>query len=84
MFRIVDSVYLTYTSLGGSATAWYLLADPNDIAAIEVAFLFGRETPVVETSDMEFNRLGMAMRAYFDFGCNKQEYRAGVKLKGAG
>ena len=83
MFRIVDSVYLTYTSLGGSATAWYLLADPNDIAAIEVAFLFGRETPVVETSDMEFNRLGMAMRAYFDFGCNKQEYRAGVKLKGA-
>jgi hypothetical protein len=65
------------------ATAWYLLADPNNVAAIEVAFLDGVETPIVETSEFDFDRLGIAMRAYMDWGCNKQEYRAGVKLKGA-
>jgi phage major head subunit gpT-like protein len=84
MFRVVSSVYLGQTAIGGSATAWYLLADPNNVAAIEVAFLFGRDTPTVETSEFDFNRLGMQWRAYMDFGVAKQEYRAGVKLKGAG
>lgn len=83
MFRVVSSTYLANTTIGGSATAWYLLADPMNLAAIEVAFLFGRDTPVVETSEFEFNRLGQSWRAYFDFGVAKQEYRAGVKLKGA-
>jgi hypothetical protein len=81
---VVSSVYLGQTAIGGSATAWYLLADPNNVAAIEVAFLFGRDTPTVETSEFDFNRLGMQWRAYMDFGVAKQEYRAGVKLKGAG
>lgn len=83
MFRVVSSIYLAKTAIGGSATAWYLLADPANIAGIEVAFLFGREAPVVETSEFDFSRLGLSMRAYMDFGCNKQEYRCGVKLKGA-
>lgn len=83
MFEVVDSVYLTYTALGGSATAWYLLADPNNVPVIEVAFLFGRDAPTVETGEFDFDRLGMAMRAYMDFGTKKQEYRGGVKLKGA-
>lgn len=82
-YRLVDSVYLTQTALGGSSTAWYLLADPQNVAAIEVAFLYGRETPTVETGEFDFDRLGLAMRAYMDFGCKKQEYRAAVKLKGA-
>jgi hypothetical protein len=83
MFEVVSSTYLADTTIGGSATAWYLLADPMDLAAIEVAFLFGRETPTVETSEFDFNMLGMQMRAWMDFGISKQEYRAGVKLKGA-
>lgn len=83
MFRVVSSVYLGYTSLGGSATAWYLLADPNNVPVIQVAFLNGVETPTVETGEFDFDRLGLALRAYMDFGCAKQEYRGGVKLKGA-
>jgi len=84
MFDVVPSVYLQSSAITGySATAWYLLADPNNVAAIEVAFLDGIESPTVETSEFDFDRLGIAMRAYMDWGCNKQEYRAGVKLKGA-
>ena len=82
MFQVVDSVYLTQTAIGGSTTAWYLLSDPNNLAVIEVAFLFGRDTPIVETSEFDFHRLGQSWRAYFDFGIAKQEYRAGVKMKG--
>ena len=84
MFDIVTSVYLQSSAITGySATAWYLAADPMNIATIEVAFLDGIETPVVETSEFEFDRLGLSMRAYLDFGCSKQEYRGAVKLKGA-
>jgi hypothetical protein len=30
----------------------------------------------VETGEFDFDRLGLAMRAYMDWGCKKQEYRA--------
>jgi hypothetical protein len=54
-----------------------------DLAAIEVAFLKGVEVPTVETADADFNTLGIQMRGYHDFGVTKQDYRAGVKSKGA-
>ena len=70
---------------GYSAKAWYLLADPNDLAVIEVAFLDGVDTPTVQTAgpDWNFNRLGISMRVIFDFGVNQQNFRAGVKSNGA-
>lgn len=77
-FQVASSTYL-HASL---ATLWYLLADPNDIPVIEVVFLDGRDTPVIETTEFDFDRLGMAMRAYFAFGCRKQEYRGGQKANG--
>ena len=67
-FRIEVSRYLSnalYT--GNSAKAWYLLADPNDLPVIEMAFLNGQEAPTVETSDADFNMLGIRMRGYHDF-----------------
>jgi phage major head subunit gpT-like protein len=78
------SAYLSNSSYTGySTTAWYLLADPNDVATIEVAFLNGNESPTVETAEADFNTLGVQMRGYFDFGVSKQDYRGGVKSKGA-
>lgn len=76
-YRVVSSAYLT------DATAWYLLVDPNNIPCISIAFLDGVEVPVVETSMFDFDRLGMAMRGTLRVGVRKQEYRGGVKLKGA-
>ena len=84
MFELVASLYLASSAISGSSsTAWYLGADPMDIAAMWVAFLNGQETPIVETGEFDFNRLGLAMRAYMAFGVRKKEYRAMVKLKGA-
>lgn len=71
------SSYLT------STLEWYLMANPADVSFIEVAFLNGQEAPTVESADADFNVLGVQMRGYFDFGVNKQEYRAAVKSKGA-
>jgi hypothetical protein len=82
-FRIEVSRYLSnalYT--GNSAKAWYLLADPSDLPVIEMAFLNGQEAPTVETSDADFNMLGIRMRGYHDFGVNLQDPRGGVKSKG--
>jgi hypothetical protein len=85
-FEPVVSEWLSASSLTGySSTAWYLLADPNDVPAIEVSYLNGNENPVVEFFglDSEANTLGVTWRAYFDFGVDLAEYRAGVKSKGA-
>lgn len=79
-YEVVSSDYIA-----GSAAilkTWYLLADPNDLPAIEACFLNGVDMPIVESADMDFDRLGIALRGYHDFGVRKQEYRAGVKSKG--
>jgi hypothetical protein len=82
-FEVVVSNYLANSNYTGySAVAWYMLADPNDIPVIETAFLDGVEMPTVETVELDADRLGVAMRAYWDFGVNKQEYRGALKLKG--
>ena len=83
-YQVGATPYLNNSRYTGySATAWYLAASPADLALIEVAFLNGVEQPTVETADADFNTLGIQMRGYFDFGVAKQEYRAGVKSKGA-
>lgn len=84
-FEPIRSSYLHNSKMGGgySDKAWYLLADPRDLAAIEVAFLNGVETPTIESSDVDFDTLGIQMRGYHDFGVKKQEYRAICKSKGA-
>lgn len=79
-FQVVTSPYLSNSTLTGySATSWYLLANPAELATIEVAFLNGIETPTVEQADASFNTLGIEMRGYFDFGVAKQDAKAGVK-----
>jgi hypothetical protein len=82
-FKVVTSSYLSNANYtGNSATAWYLLADPQDLPVIEMCFLNGRQTPIVETADADFNTLGIQMRGYHDFGCALQEFRGGVKSIG--
>jgi hypothetical protein len=83
-YEVVSSPYMsnsTYT--GNSSAAWYILADPNDLPVIEVAFLNGVQMPTVETTQAEFEILGIAMRGYFDFGVSLQEYRGGVRSAGS-
>jgi len=82
-FRVEVSRYLGNTVYAGSSTkAWYLLADPGDLPVIEVAFLNGQESPTIETAEADFNKLGVQMRGYHDFGVALQDPRGGVKSKG--
>lgn len=67
---------------GSSAKAWYLVANPADVAAIEIAYLRGKRTPTIESGETDFNTLGMQWRGYFDFGVAMQDFRAAVKSKG--
>jgi len=83
-FDVVSSVYLANTSFtGASSKAWYLLADPNRLPAIEVAFLNGIDRPTVEKTDADFNTLGIQFRGYIDFGVREQDFRGAAKMKGA-
>jgi phage major head subunit gpT-like protein len=83
-YEPVVSTYLSNANLTGySANAWYLLGDPSDLSVIEIAFLDGQEAPTVQEAEADFNTLGIQMRGYHDFGVKKQEYRGGVKMKGA-
>jgi len=82
-FRAEVSRYLANTQYtGASAKAWYLLANPSDLPVIEVAFLNGQESPTIETAEADFNRLGVQMRGYHDFGVALQDPKGGVKAKG--
>ncbi len=82
-FRVEVSRYLGNSKYPGfSAKAWYLLAEPNDLPVIEVAFLNGQESPTIETAEADFHVLGVQMRGYHDFGVALQDPRGGVKAKG--
>jgi hypothetical protein len=83
-FRPVASPYLNSQGIAGSsATAWYLFADPNDVAAMEIGYLRGARAPTIESGETDFDTLGMKWRGYFDFGVALQDFRAAVKSKGA-
>jgi hypothetical protein len=81
-YRVECSTYLQNANYGNSATHWFLMADPNDLAMIETCFLNGQESPTIETAEADFSVLGIQMRGYHDFGVTKQDERAAVKATG--
>lgn len=84
MFEPIKSSYLHRLGATPSSTQWYLLSRPSiDVSGIQIAFLDGQQTPVIQQSETSFNTLGMQMRGYFDFGVALQDPRAIVKVKGA-
>lgn len=79
-FQVVSSPFLAASSLpGSSATTWYLLANPNMLPALQVAYLDGRRAPTTETRDAEFDTLGLQLRCYWDFGVAQLDYRGIIK-----
>lgn len=82
-FDLLTTPWLNAQSLtGSSAKAWYLMASPGDMAAMEMAFLGGQQAPTIETADTSFDSLGMEMRAFHDFGVSMGNPRSAVKMKG--
>lgn len=66
---------------GNSTTAWYLFGAL--LKPMVVSVLNGVETPTIESAEADFNSLGVQFRGYHDFGCDKAEWLAGIKSKGA-
>ena len=66
----------------GSDTAWYLLSDPSQLALAEIVFLDGQQTPTVQSSEADFDVLGIQHRGFFDFGIKLIEYRAALLASG--
>ena len=64
-----------------SGTAYWLFN--SSFPLVDVAFLNGRTTPVVETAEADFNQLGIQMRCYFDYGAAAGELKAAVYSTGA-
>ena len=79
---VANPTYLT-TAGTASQSTWWLVANPNDIAAMEVGFLNGQRQPTVEQADADFDTLGIQVRGYFDFGVSKGESRAAYRMANA-
>lgn len=68
---------------GYSATGWFLLCNPAILASAVMCFLNGQQAPVIESTDADFDTLGIRSRGYSDFGTVMSEYRASVHSAGA-
>lgn len=75
-WRLSNASYTGY-----STTAWYMFGD--EAKPMLVTFLNGNQSPTVESTDADFDTLGILFRGYHDFGADKSEYLAGIKSKGA-
>jgi hypothetical protein len=85
-FRPVVSPYLS-TRAGlpnASDTGWYVLTNPaGGMAVIQIGYLRGQRAPTIERGELDFNHLGIGMRAFFDFGVAQHDFRTGVFAAGA-
>ena len=61
--------------------AWYIGATKGQVAGIEINYLRGNQTPVLE-SKTAWDTLGMNFRMYLDFGIKALDYRGFVKNAG--
>jgi phage major head subunit gpT-like protein len=68
---------------GYSATGWFLMANPAILASAVMCFLNGQQSPTIESTDADFDTLGIQSRGYHDFGAAMSEYRASVHSVGA-
>lgn len=49
---------------------------------MQIGYLRGQRTPIVERGEVNFNQLGIAMRCIYDFGVAPHDYRCGVASDG--
>jgi hypothetical protein len=83
-YRTVVVPWLSDTDFtGNSTTAWYLFRNPGILAPMVVSFLNGNQSPTVESTDADFNTLGILFRGFHDFAADQAEYLAGIKSLGA-
>lgn len=79
-FQVVGVPYLGFSTFTNySDTTWYLFADPNRLAAFEIAFLNGRQSPIVRQDQMKIGTLGIEFDAHCAWGVAQEDYRGALK-----
>ena len=80
----LTSPWLNRTTLFANATEpqWYLYANPAEVPFMLLGYLRGARTPTLQSSETDFNTLGMQWRAYLDFGVQHHDPKAAVMMKG--
>ena len=79
--NVMRNILAPVTSPFLSGTKYWLFNDAFKL--VDVAFLNGRQTPVVETAEANFHQLGIEMRCDFDYGPSAGEYKAALYSTGA-
>ena len=85
MFDPVMSRYVESASYLNTTTGWGVLFNPVALAAVEVCFVGGTDTPTILQAgpDFQFDRLGISLRGTMPFGAKQQNFRAAVWSLGA-
>jgi hypothetical protein len=65
-----------------SSTLYFLFGDPADVAAYDIAYLNGKQTPTIERFDLTGGAVGIGFRGYMDFGIAEQDPRGAVRATG--
>lgn len=82
-YRVISMPHLSDTGYSdNSATAWYLLANPNRLPALELLFVGGRREPQVERIPLPGQQLGIGIRGYLDVGCELMDPKGILKATG--
>lgn len=82
-FEVVVSPYLSLATLTGySTTAWYLMADPGVLPALQLVWLDNVRAPRVTAYDNMPKKRSVGWSAWLDFGAAFMEPRAMVKVTG--
>lgn len=79
--NVMRNILEPVTSPYLSGTTYWLFN--STFPLVDVAFLNGRQTPVIETADVDFTQLGIQMRCYYDYGPSKGETKAALISTGA-
>ena len=79
--NVMRNILAPVTSPYLSGTAYWIFNSAFPL--VDIAFLNGVQEPVVETADADFNRLGIQMRCYYDYGASAGDCKAALYSTGA-
>lgn len=83
-YTAAKSRYINKTKYTGYSTAkWWLMADPGLCPVIEICYVNGQDTPMVQTAEADFKQLGVQVRGFFDAGVAAQNFRGAVQSNGS-
>lgn len=80
--QVIADQNIANTAWSGTATQWFLFADPADAPVIEVVFLNGQRTPYMEEED-QTNVDGRFWKVRLDTGANAIGFRGAARADGA-